>query len=69
MTHSFEPPIIGQEAVCPDGLGRVSAFRDAFPSQWIRVETYYNNRSCAWSPENVTLLWTEGLREYQRHQP
>lgn len=53
---NFKHPIIGQEAVCPDGLGRVSAFRDEFPYQWIAVETYFNNRGCQWAPENVRLV-------------
>jgi hypothetical protein len=49
-------PIIGQEAVCPDGLGRVIAYSDRFPEIWIRVATYVENRSAMWSPENVRLV-------------
>jgi hypothetical protein len=49
-------PIIGQEAVCPDGLGRVTGFADRFPEQWIRVETYINSRGCKWAPHNVKLV-------------
>lgn len=52
----MEHPIIGQEAICPDGLGRVVAFRDRFPDQWIEVSTYVMDRGCKWSPCNVDLL-------------
>lgn len=54
--NKFNHPIIGQEAICPDGLGRVADFIDCFPEQWIKVETYINNRNCKWAPENVTLV-------------
>ena len=54
--NTFEHPIIGQEAVCPDGLGRVVSFTDVFPIQWIQVSTYFNDRQCQWSPENVRLV-------------
>jgi len=56
MAHEFEHPIIGQEAICPDGLGRVIAFQDAFPFQWIKVSTYVNDRQCEWAPHNVELI-------------
>lgn len=56
MAHEFQHPVIGQEAVCPDGLGRVVAFKDRFPEQWIQVETYVENRGCKWSPGNVRLV-------------
>ena len=56
MAHTFTHPIIGQEAVCPDGMGRVVAFEDNFPNQWIQVKTYVNDRSCKWSPNNVELV-------------
>jgi len=56
MAHEFQHPIIGQEAVCPDGLGRVIAFKDKFPEQWIQVGTYIGDRSCKWSPDNVCLV-------------
>jgi hypothetical protein len=49
-------PIIGQEAICPDGLGRVSAFEDRFPHEYIKVDTYVNNRGCEWAPHNVELI-------------
>jgi hypothetical protein len=49
-------PILGQEAICPDGLGRVVAFEDNFPEQWIQVDTYVDNRGCKWAPYNVTLI-------------
>lgn len=56
MAQDFEHPIIGQEAICPDGLGRVIAFLDTFPHQWIKVSTYVNDRQCNWAPSNVTLI-------------
>jgi len=52
----FKHPILGQEAICPDGLGRVVDFRDEFPHAWIKVNTYVNDRQCQWSPENVELI-------------
>ena len=48
--------IIGQEAVCPDGLGRVVAYRDEPSERWIQVDTYVKNRGCRWDVENVTLI-------------
>lgn len=54
--HQFKKPVIGQEAVCPDGLGRVIAFKDNFPEQWVQVDTYVQNRSCKWAPHNVQLV-------------
>ena len=53
---SFEPPVIGQETICPDGLGRVADYKDDFPHQWIRVDTYVDNRSCQWDVHNVKLI-------------
>lgn len=52
-------PIIGQEAICPDGLGRVSAFGMCVTGLrigWIQVETYFHNRGCQWDSANVELL-------------
>lgn len=60
ITHKpekfFVRPIIGQEAICPDGLGRVVAFLDTPQEQWVQVNTYINNRSCRWAPHNVRLV-------------
>lgn len=58
-----DKPIIGQEAICPDGLGRVIAYVDDFPTQWIQVETYAQDRSCKWAPHNVELIDPRGYRE------
>jgi len=49
-------PIIGQEAICPDGLGRVVSFNSRFPKEMIKIQTYINNRGCEWAPHNVTLI-------------
>lgn len=45
--------IIGQECICPDGLGRVIDFDS---SKGIQVQTYINNRNCIWDKNNVELL-------------
>jgi len=42
--------IIGQEVICPNGFGRVSEICD---TEAITVETYFNNRSCAWARDNI----------------
>ena len=52
----MKQPIIGQEAVCPDGLGRVSGYSFRCPDNYIQVKTYLYNRSCKWSPDNVKLI-------------
>lgn len=59
--HKFKHPIIGQEAICPDGLGRVVSFEDNFPNQYIEVSTYIKDRQCKWDPKNVTLIKIHGL--------
>ena len=56
MAHEFKHPILGQEAICPDGLGRVVEFKDEFPHQWIKVSTYVNDRQRQWAPTNVELI-------------
>lgn len=50
-------PIIGQEAVCPDGLGRVAAFKlDYPPHDYIKVDTYINNNGRHWAVDSVNLI-------------
>ena len=49
-----EKPIIGQEAICPDGLGRVASFDDDVKN--IKVRTYVDDRSCSWDANNVELI-------------
>ena len=52
-----EKPIIGQEAICPDGIGRVADFGDGVAnSHWIRVDTYLRNRGCHWDHTDVELI-------------
>ena len=58
--NEFRHPIIGQEAICPDGLGRVIGYADDFPKQWIQVSTYVNDRACQWAPHNVELIDPRG---------
>jgi len=54
-------PVIGQEAVCPDGLGRVVGFDWTSPNSWVQVSTYINNRSCKWDSKNVYIVPIIGL--------
>jgi hypothetical protein len=64
---------IGQEAICPDGLGRVIAVLDNFPHQWVQVSTYVNDRQCKWAPHNVLIIplpravsiWDDNYHERQ----
>ena len=46
--------IIGQEAICPDGLGRIAVINEA--DRTITIDTYINNRSCCWSMHNVKAV-------------
>lgn len=55
MSNKKEP-IIGQEAICPDGLGRIMAFNLVMPNSFIQVTTYINDRQCKWAPLNVQLI-------------
>jgi len=57
LKNEVDKPIIGQEAVCPDGLGRVTHYTyNAYRIETIRVETYFNNRECEWDAGNVQLV-------------
>lgn len=51
---------IGQECVCPDGVGRVAAIVPCVTRmkghESVRVDTYINNRSCEWARHNVRLV-------------
>ncbi len=51
-----EDIIIGQECICPDGLGRVKSFTGRKNVMSIVVETYINNRDCDWGCHNVELI-------------
>lgn len=49
--------VIGQEVICPDGLGRVVAIGKAIAgSCGIKVDTFVNNRGCFWASHNVELI-------------
>ncbi|HEY7824406.1 MAG TPA: hypothetical protein VIG24_16305 [Acidimicrobiia bacterium] len=52
--------ILGQEAICPDGLGRVVALirpsGDKAKVNQIQVKTYVNDRRCWWDVKNVELI-------------
>lgn len=56
MKNTLNGIVKGQEAICPDGLGRVIDFSDRFPHTFIQVSTYVDDRGCKWSPDNVTLV-------------
>lgn len=56
MNDKFKIPIIGQEAICPDGIGRVMEFNYESKNKWIKVSTYFNDRQCCWDFENVELI-------------
>lgn len=58
-TRERNAPVIGQEAICPDGLGRVVLVQDG-PGGWIRIDTYIGNQSCHWDPDNVELIDPRG---------
>lgn len=48
--------IIGQEAVCSDGLGRVADVeRHSAGTTHVKIDTYYNNRGCYWDISNIRL--------------
>jgi len=55
-------PIIGQEAICPDGLGRVIDYCLGVPHKFIKVSTYVNDRQCEWAPHNVELINPRGQK-------
>ena len=54
-TGYFEP-IIGQECICHDGLGRVRDYSDKGTVRFIQVDTIYKNNSSKWAPESVELI-------------
>lgn len=49
-------PIIGQEAICDGGLGRVTDFCLDQPMPWIQVATYVRNESFKWDADSVKLV-------------
>lgn len=58
MTPDAMFPAIGQECICPDGLGWVKAIqRNRYGAiDGVVVETRFNNRDCCWAPHNVRLM-------------
>jgi len=49
--------IIGQECICPDGLGRVVDIIQGVAGAFaIKVDTYIHNRGCNWASHNVQLI-------------
>lgn len=55
QTTSWESIVIGQEAICSDGLGRVVE-KSITKGEWIRISTYVKDRQCCWAPHNVVLI-------------
>ena len=50
-------PMLGQEAICPDGLGRITELKYWQGKLYeVRVKTYVDDRSCMWAAHNVELL-------------
>ncbi len=57
MAANKQKVILGQEAICPHGLGRVLAFELWNGKvQNIQVQTYVHDHSCMWSADNVELI-------------
>ena len=54
--------ILGQEAICPDGLGRVVAYKRKRPPTplrqyaWIQIETYVDSKNHQWAEHTVELI-------------
>ncbi len=58
--------IIGQEVICPDGLGRVMDYRNTDEQKYLKsddfvqIETYYSNENDSnylwWSYKDITLI-------------
>ena len=62
--NAIAVPIIGQEVVCPDGLGRIAdIILQPANSYSIVVHTYIKNRACAWDSENVKLVQVLGVQQ------
>jgi len=57
-------PILGQEAICPDGLGRVTEIEYVGSQiKFIQVTTYVNDRSCHWDKDNIQLIKPGKMRK------
>ena len=60
MSHASDRKEIniikGQEAICPDGLGRVVKWDLDCPNNWIQISTYIDDRRCKWDQDNVVLI-------------
>ena len=59
---SNERIIIGQEAICPDGLGRVESYQVGVPDSFIQINPYVGKRYMdgKWSPNLVELIDPRG---------
>ena len=58
--------VIGQEIICPYGLGRVAEIVEGVcDSVSVRVDTYINNRSSVYDCYNVRLPKTGKGKKYE----
>ena len=49
--------VIGQEAICPRGLGRITEFQlNNFPHNYVRVSTYIKDYNSKYDPCNVKIF-------------
>ena len=57
ITDEITNIIIGQECICPDGLGRVvRVVAQRCGNANIVVDTYVDSRFCEWASHNVELI-------------
>ena len=49
---------LGQEAVCADGLGRITEIhaKEGNIVGSVKIDTYVNNRGCIWNIDNVNVV-------------
>ena len=57
--------IKGQEAICPDGLGRVVDYNE---THGITVQTYIDDRSICWFEDKVELINPQTEPSYKKHE-
>lgn len=56
-TEDFNKFAVGQEVICPDGLGIITYIRRAgIQYRCIQVSTYENDRNIKWAPEKITFV-------------
>ena len=63
MKQEFPKVILGQEAITPDGLGRVMGCVNKFPHQTITVKAYIDDVTTIYAFHNVELIDPRGAVE------